>query len=210
MRFPLRELLTVFTVTSFVIASLVRADALFECLLLSFTLLVLLAATVMAIGCGGERRHFHFALALVGCGYLGLAHYPEDSANNSKRMLSVIGTINPSPRHNGPELTTQLLRLVLSKLHPDEFQNYYFGRGGGGLFRVWDDGQALPPVLLAASDMSGRSDAPKMTLSDQIANPIMVTDRSVPFFRCGHCAWALLFGWLAGHSACYLYRGRQP
>lgn len=195
MRFPLRELWTVLTVTCFVIAALVRADALFECLLLSFTLLVLLASTVIAIGCVQERRLFHFTFVLIGACYLCLSHYPEESSTNSKRMLSIIGSAAPSPRHNGPELTTQLLRFALWKLHPGEFQNYYFGRGGGGgLFRVGDEGKDSPPVLLAASDMT--PDLPT-TLSEKIANPIMVTDRSVPFFRCGHCAWALLFGWLA-------------
>ena len=191
MRLRLAELLAVLTLSAFAMAALVRADGIFECLFFSFTLTVLFVSLTLAIGDVVKRR-FWLAFTFVGWAYLGLSHFAGFSEAPVKAYDA------PLPRHNGPEITTQILRFALAKLHPTAFQPVYSlrrgGGAGGGLFNV--------NTQFGGMGDGSRSTTDPETLSDRIRQPIIANDTCISFMRAGHCTWALLFAWIAGHLAC--------
>ncbi len=214
MRFRLTELLIVMTCVAFTCAALVRADVLFECLFFSFTMALLFLAATWAIGKLGEQRIFWLGFSIIAGAYLGLAHCPEAEDPSVVRSNSSPSLTAPVPRHNGPELTTQLLRFALSNLHPNSYELILPGsRGGGGMFNVATQmgglgGQQIenPPGQEddAVDDQPSPVPFPAAfgsKLTTRLRTPIARNETSVAFMRCGHCAWALLLGWFAGHIA---------
>lgn len=221
MRIRLIELLIVVGVIAFAMVSLNRADPLFETLFFSFTLLTILAAILMAIGRRGGARAFWIGFAVTSSTYLAFAHLPDSEES--------------VPRHNGPEITTQLLRHAFNWLHGDEDGSSLSPPSGIGFFSVPDDRTASrdsdDPFAADSPDESTVTPNPTFDdLIDLIDIPIAESDDREPaassanlnlvfgggqrvissgdstaFMRIGHCAWALLLGWIAGHFTRYVY-----
>jgi hypothetical protein len=215
MRFRILELLIVTGVFAFAMASLKRADLLFETLFFSFTLLVILVAVLLAISRRGGARVFWIAFATTSSLCLVLAHVPDADGL--------------SPRENGPEFTTRLLRLAYKWSHPDAYLDNSSPKSGGGFFSVQDvpsdsrgpddpaPAQAdFDSLIEIISDTVGESDEPlspfptNLTLVIGSGQRVVTMGDPVSFMRIGHSAWALLLGWIAGHfTRCVYQRASQ-
>src|SRR5436189_4712946 len=108
MRFRILDLLLATAFCGFTCAGLIKADPLFECLAFSLALLSVLVASLLAIAQSGSKRVYWVGFLVAGGGYLAFAHLGD-----SRYVLG-------EPRMYGPELTTRLLRLAYSTLHPGD------------------------------------------------------------------------------------------
>jgi len=174
MRFSILQLLTATTIIAFATFSLKRADPLFETLFFSFTLLVILAAILMAIGRKEGARAFWIAFATTSALYLVFAHIPDSDGMG--------------PRHNGPEVTTQLLRLSYNWLHSDSYDTNFSLQPGGGF--------DLVQVNTRKPDFA--------RVQGGVLHIISSGD-FMSFMRIGHSAWALLVGLVAGYFTRFIY-----
>ena len=198
MRFRLLELFVVVGVIAFATVSLKRADPLFETLFFSFTLLVILVAFLLSIGRREAARAFWGAFAVTSGVYLVLAHVPD-----SDDLI---------PRHNGPEITTQVLRLAYDWLRSDTFSTN-FSLEAGGFFSVQDrkvDAREPDDPFGATAegepDFGSRTSPPaNLSLVFGSGQRVISSGDSISFMRIGHSAWALLLGWLAGHFTWFVY-----
>ena len=221
MRFRLLELLIVVGVIAFAMASLNRADSLFETLFFSFTLLAILAAFLLSISRQAGARAFWIAFASTSSVYLVFAHVPDSD-----------GSV---PRQNGPEITTQLLRLAFNWLHADYYETSFSRQSGSGFFSVQDsridsrdsddpfaadspdesfvtpqtDFDDLIELIKETAGTSGFGETepftPNLNLVFGGGQRLISSGDSITFMRIGHSAWALLLGWIAGHFTRLVY-----
>jgi hypothetical protein len=199
-QFRVGELLIAMGVVAFGFASLTRSDALFETLFFSFSLLIVLIAMLMAIAREGGPRAFWIGFAVSSASYLALAHIPDSD-----------GTV---PRHNGPELTTQLLRVGYNWLRSGSYDTS-FSPSTGGLYLIQDAlaGEQAPSDPFAMTDQGTATSrdptdsfpAGKLSLIIGGGQRIISSGDSVSFMRIGHAMWALLIGWVAGHFTRFAY-----
>ncbi len=197
LRFSILELLSVVGVIAFAIVSLNRADPLFETLFFSFTLLVILAALLLALGRRAGARVFWIGFTATSSVYLVFAHMPDSDET--------------VPRHNGPEITTQILRLTYNLLHSDTYGTN-FSPQPGGFFSVQDDLFDSRDFEDPFGEDTGESDVASLepfpanfSLIYGSGQRIVSSGDSMSFMRIGHSAWALLFGWFAGHFTRVVY-----
>ena len=205
MRFRLLELFVVVGVIAFATVSLKRADPLFETLFFSFTLLAILVAFLLSIACRDAARAFWMAFAGTSSLYLALAHVPD-----SDELV---------PRHNGPEVTTQLLRVVYDWLRSGTFETN-FSYEAGGFFSVQDQlvdsrgsDDSFGGDAVAEADAASRKSFPaNLSIVFGSGQRVISSGDSISFMRIGHSAWALLLGWISGHFTRFIYERsrRQP
>jgi hypothetical protein len=200
MRIRIAELLCVVAVFAFATVSLSRADELFEILFFNFTLVVIFFSLVMAIGRSKNARAFWTGFFAASSLYLGFAQLPD--------------YFNYSPRYEAPEFTTKLLRWAGQELHPVAFDPETGSLSGGGVFSI--QGKSDTPLGDSMEDpfLSSPGFEPKLSINIQ-GGQTVVTQQSgqamVPladpllFMQIGHAAWALLFGWIAGHLSRIVY-----
>ena len=192
MRFRIIELLTIVSVTGFACVALKQSDPFFETVFFSFTLASLLAATLLAIGRHGGARAFWTGFAVSSISYLLFAHMPDADS-----MV---------PRHNGPELSTQLLRHGLNWLHAETYDSNLTSQPGG-MFSVDDMNESITDddplgVITDFDDTQDEMGEPfpgNLSLIVGGGQRIVSDGRSISFMGIGHAAWALLFGWIGGH-----------
>jgi len=117
------------------------------------------------------------------------------------------------PRHNGPEITTQLLRHGFNWMHA-ETSDTNFTPQSGGYFSTDDD-----PFEIGADDSAPSTTADNESIAKAVPEPfpsnfdlilgsgqrIVADGRSMSFMRIGHVAWALLLGWIGGHFTQTVY-----
>ncbi len=198
MRFRLLELFVVVGVIAFATVSLKRADPLFETIFFSFTLLVILVAFLLSIGRREAARAFWAAFAVTSGVYLVLAHVPD-----SDDLI---------PRHNGPEITTQVLRLAYDWLRSDTFSTI-FSFEAGGFFSVQErlvGSRELDDPFGADAEgepdfVSSTSPPANLSLVFGSGQRVISSGDSISFMRIGHSAFALLLGWFAGHFTRFVY-----
>ena len=199
MQFRVIELLIATGIFAFGFASLARSDPLFETLFFSFSLLLVLVAILLSIGREAGSRVFWIGFAVSSSSYLVLAHIPDGD-----------GSV---PRHNGPELTTQLLRVSYNWLRSGTYDTSFSARSGG-FFSIQDDvkNEKNPsdPFGTPGSDEAtsrNLTSAFPANLSLVIGGGqrIVSSGDSISFIRIGHAAWALLIGWAAGHFTRFAY-----
>lgn len=194
MRYRILEFLIAVGVIAFAIVSLNCADPLFETLFFSFTLGVILASLLLSIGRRAGTRAFWFAFAATSSLYLAFAHVPDSD--------------QAVPRHNGPEVTTQILRLAYNWLHSDSFDTNFSAQPGDGFFSIQDDPTGTP-----GNDMPrGANYETSLSLIFGVGQRVISSGDSISFMRIGHSAWALLLGWISGHFTRVVYERsrRQP
>jgi len=199
MRFRLIECLTIVSIVGLVCVSLKQSDPLWETIFFSFTLGFVLASILLAVGRNGAARVFWTGFAISALSYLVFAHVPD-----ADEMV---------PRHNGPEITTQLLRHGFNWMHTHTYETNLRSQPGG-FFAVKDDPFAVGPDDDALSQKTGNND-----MAYEAAEPfpsnlslilgggqrVVADGRSVSFMRIGHAAWALLLGWIGGHFTQMVY-----
>ncbi len=195
MKFRIDEFLIVVAVVGLAVISLLRSDAIFETIFFSFTLLFVLLSVLLAVGRTGGARVFWTGFGISSISYLVVAHLPD-----ADDMV---------PRHNGPEITTQLLRRGFNWLHSSTyFKDNNLMPKPGGVFSVQDqplDFRAQVDAIQEIIDPDNWPSEPfpaKLSLvfgGQQLAvDPFAFCER---FMRIGHSAWALFFGWIGGHFA---------
>jgi hypothetical protein len=203
MRFHIIEFLIIVSVVGFACTSLQQSDPLYETLFFSFTLASVLGSIFLAVGRNGGARAFWAGFGISSLSYFVFAHMPD-----ADEMV---------PRHNGPELTTQLLRHGYHWLHADT--------GGNDLTshrrRIFAD--VVDPFASDSDDHFSMATDQRHT-SIQIVEPdpasfslivgggqqIAADGRSISFMRIGHAAWALLLGWMGGHFTQTVYDRSRP
>ncbi|MDP6442746.1 MAG: hypothetical protein QGG36_04390 [Pirellulaceae bacterium] len=181
MRIQIKELLLAITIFAFAIVSLTRSDPLFDALFFSFTLLTILGGMVMAIGRQAAARAFWIAFAMTASLYIGFAHIEDED--------------EVRPRHYGPELTTQLLRIGYNWMHGGSYDSIL---DPPGEFFPSDSGlvEVEPPQPGSGTGLS-------LILGG--GQRIVSSGDSISFMRVGHSSWALLLGWIAAHCAEFVY-----
>jgi hypothetical protein len=185
MRYSILQLFCATTICALLCAALVRADPPFECLFFSVAQLAILTALLGAIGETGVQRAYWLGFFIASGAYLAFAHVADAD-----------GVV---PRHNGPEFTTQLLRLAFNKLHDRSYATS-FSRQPGGFFSVPSETEGIDPFGDSAAPFSG-----KLSLVIGSGQQIVSDGTSISFMRIGHSAWALLFGWVGGHFTRFIY-----
>ena len=128
---------------------------------------------------------------VAGGGYLAFAHL-GDSYYDLRE-----------PRIHGPELTTRLLRLAYSKLHPGDPADIP-PSNQGGFFSVPSD----EPEALASEPIDSFQGS--LTLVTGSGQQVISDDKIRAFMRIGHSACAILFGWLGGQFTLFVYRRSRP
>lgn len=169
MRFSLLQLLAVLTVCALAAAGLARPTELAESLFFTFTLLAILAAAIAAAVLTGPARAYWLGFFMASASYLALVHVPDADEE--------------VPRHNGPEFTTQLLRVLYNKIHAATFET----------------------IFTPDADWPDITDEGRLSLRIVGGQRIISDGTSRSFMRIGHSAWALLLGGIAGHFARGLY-----
>lgn len=201
MRFRISELLAATGIIGFGLGSLVRSDAIFETLFYSIALVFILMAVLLAIARAGPAKYFWLGFAIASSSYLGLAHIPD-----------VEGFV---PRQDGPELTTQLLRVAYNFLRSDQYQTRFSNEPPpGGFFAINDDFEQRPIMddPFASSNRhesesqdQARSSTGNLNVIIGGGQSVEPPENSVSFMRIGHAAWSLLIGWISGHFTQFVY-----
>jgi hypothetical protein len=187
MQFYLIEIFIITFVCAFGFGSLVISSPLSECLFFTFTLCILLMALLCAVARRGDKRFFWIGFAIAGCFYLYYVHLPDEN-----------GLV---PSHDGPLITTQILREGFNLMHSGDYGTSF--RSGNGFFSV--------PSDLFADDASKKDDANQpfennLSIVLGGGQTIVGGGESIAFMRIGHSMWALLLGWIAGHFTLYVRR----
>lgn len=199
MRFRIFELLIIVSVIALACVSVKQSDPLFETLFFSLTITFVLAAILLAVGRKDGARAFWAGFAISSLLYLVFAHVPDAD-----------GIV---PRHNGPEITTQLLRHGFNWVHAGTHDTN-FPSQPGGYFSVGDDPfacDANDDVFAAVADNEDMpQEAPEpfpknLSLIHGSGQRIVADGRSMSFMRIGHAAWALFLGWIGGHFTQMVY-----
>lgn len=184
MRFRILDLLLATAICGFTCAALVRADSFIACLYFSLTLAAVFAAALCAIGQIGASRAYWLGFAVTSGAYLVFAHVPDVD--------------DQVPRHDGPEITTQLLRLAFNKIHSGTYHTS-FSRPSG-FFPVTSEEEHVEAL---GDTMQGWPN--NLSLVVQGGQRIVSDGTSKSFMLIGHSAWALLLGWIAGHFTRFIY-----
>ena len=198
MKFRIIELLALMSVIGLASVSLKRSDPLFETIFFSFTLAFVSASILLAVGRDGGARAFWVGFATSSLSYLAFAHTPD-----ADEMV---------PRHNGPEITTQLLRVGFNWMHAGAYDNNFTTKSGG-FFSVADDPFTFgaDDILSATTDNddaskeAGESFPSNISLVFGAGQQIVADGGSISFMRIGHSTWALLLGWIGGHFTQVVY-----
>ena len=174
------------------IRSVVRNDV-------SFALAFILGSILLAVGRKSGARAFWTGFAISSLSYLVFAHLPD-----SDELV---------PRHNGPEITTQLLRHCFNWMQADTYDSNLTSQPGG-FFSVDDDPFAFGPDDDSFSAATRNDDMANET-AERFPNNlslivgggqrIVADGRSMSFMRIGHAVWALLLGWIGGHFTQIVY-----
>lgn len=197
--FRVIELLTVTSVIGLACVSLKRSDPLFETIFFSFTLAFVSASILLAVGRDGGARRFWAGFAILSLSYLAFAHVPD-----------VDETV---PRQNGPEITTQLLRLGFDWMHAETYGSNLSSQPAG-FFSVADDPFTVSADDNNASTTTDNDDTPQKAPESFPSNlslivgggqRIVADARSMSFMRIGHAVWALVLGWIGGHFTQAVY-----
>ena len=193
MKFRLAELMVVVSVLSFGCVALTQADPLFETLFYSFTAALVLVSVLMVVGRTLEKRAFWIGFGITLVSYLVFAN--GEDANGI------------APRHQGPEITTQLLRLSFNWIHAGEYELEDVPKGNGGMFSVEDKLQEVD--VSSATEPAQHTPVPFSSSLSLVINggqQLVADGRSISFMRIGHGLWGLTLGWIAGHFTAAVYR----
>lgn len=186
LKFRIIELLIVISVIGLACGSLKQSDPLFETIFFSFTLAFVLASMLLAVGRTGGARAFWIGFSISSLSYLVFAHVPDGD--------------DLVPRHDGPEITTQLLRHGYNWLHADTYDSNLTSPPGE-FFSVDDDSFSAGGDNNPISTTTDVDHAPNETADPFPGNlsliihrgqQIIADGRSMSFMRIGHSAWALL------------------
>ncbi len=181
MRFHISELIGITTVAALAITSLVFGEhaPLYESVFLSLTLGGILFGVAVAIGCRGIRQRTWASFSACAVMYVVFSHFPDSSGN--------------VPRRHGPEITTAILQSAYEWKVDSQVKTKHFdkpmsnGLDDRGVFdSVFGDRPAADPNEIITLVYDGQ-------------NGVRKTGNPPVFFRIGHCAWALLIGWVAAH-----------
>jgi hypothetical protein len=199
LKFRIIELLIVTSVIGLACVSLKRSDPLFETIFFSFTLAFVSTSILLTVGRDGGARAFWAGFAILSLSYLAFAHVPDVD-----EMV---------PRHNGPEITTQLLQLGFNWMHAETYDTT-FSSQPGGFFSIADDPFTFGADNDIVSTTTDNDDTPQkaaesfsgsLSLIVGGGQRIVADGRSMSFMRIGHAAWALVLGWIGGHFTQAVY-----
>jgi len=190
MQFRIRDLLLATTFCALTCAGLVYPNPLLESLYYSLALFAIMASALSAIALIEGRRAYALGFLVASSAYLSFAHVADQD-----------GIV---PRHAGPELTTQLLRVAFNKLDQGQYDTslaaseIYIGPK-----------RAVPPIAEPIPQPPWQGNLSVLTGGGQ---RIVADGSSMSFMRIGHSAWAMLLGWIAAvfTRALYLRSRRRP
>jgi hypothetical protein len=170
MQVRLLELFGIVATCCFACAALARADLLFECLFFTFTLLMLVTAVLCGIARCGHNRFFWIGFSVAGSLYLGYTHLPDDS--------------DMSPRHDGPLITTQVLRVAFNLIHDDFFPTVFSPPTNFPVDYVTVDSTTAAEPNDSTEDPSEPTSLSLVFLGGQT---ITADGTTIAFMRSGHC-----------------------
>jgi hypothetical protein len=188
----------------------------------SITVFAIWTTGIIAISVG-RKNMFWVAFFVTSLAYLLFSHVPDQD--------------QVSPRHSGPEVTTNLLIPIYKFIrsnHQKSSKQYDAGEvedpfneveqvGSGNVNNELDSQNAiattappLPNLALTKQYDAGEvedpfsaipataSKRPILTLNFRTGQEVVASGDSIWVFRIGHCAWALLLGWIAGRFAMFM------
>lgn len=166
-------------------------------------MLALMASTVTMVVDRGRRQAFAGGFALCAGIYclMLLAHGTLQNRPNSSSIANA--ELDADRRAKLP--TTKSLQAIYSSI----CQRWFVDGQTGRRFRL----EELPPntpILMAnlGDDLRARMGTVSLPSSTSPPNQVQwsgVTPDSKDFMMIGHSLWAILFGYLGGHFACYVY-----
>lgn len=186
-RFSLRQLMALVVFVAIGCAGLVHPSRYLASAIFTLTVMALFVAVLAAVGRKGPRRAFWIGFAIAGWGYFWAAHWADETSYFDIQTRWKLQT-------DGPLLTTKLLRLAHTALHPGPEPT------GGGFFSV-------PGVPI--DDVGRPISLPLAQYSVQPRPPPRDYEATLnAFMRIGHSLWTLLFAYLGGLLTRHLYDTR--
>ncbi len=223
MRFGLKEIFVILSISALSIASLIKPNQIVEIGFFIFVLLLIVVSTVLAIF-SQHRKAFLISFAITSSVYLGFSHVPDTDGH--------------SPRQCSLEVTTKLLRFGYEKLATsikgwdDQFyaatETRQINSSGKNTSNEFDN-----PFKDETISSDPFSDQMKMAEEESFASiktiiephishqvdvdlqnitgfkPYMLSEKRFQrFMRIGHCIWAVILGWSVGYLSECFARGR--
>ncbi|MEX2316892.1 MAG: hypothetical protein WD669_07060 [Pirellulales bacterium] len=183
-RISLRELLILTALAALCLVSLKFASAGWMIALKTGAILIVFSAIVVAVADRGPRQKFALAFAIVAAGYYFIV-VTEPGTETSIASPMIAGTSGRLP-------TSHLLQSLHQAIAVTDWYNPFTGQGLG----PYDPTRPPPGISLPPGGPGG---------GGGIGPQVRVRPEGSTFMRIGHVWWSLLFGYVGGHFAQFLY-----